>query len=140
MKIKLSNVVKCFILFGFISCGEDAVEQTPEIPQEWKGENSDFENEFVAKTNGNETLILHRVTAKPFGGKVDRHGKSFTTTQNFENGKLNGRSIKKSFDGSWVEANYLDGKLNGEMIFYSKDGTRRSVLFFENGVLKKDLK
>ena len=91
----LSNVVKCFILFGFISCGEDSLEQTPEIPQEWKGENSDFENEFVAKTNGNETLILNRVSEKPFAGKVDRNGTNFNTIQNFENGKLNGRSIKK---------------------------------------------
>ena len=49
-------------------------------------------------------------------------------------------ALKKSHDGSWVEANYLEGKLNGEMIFFSKDGTIRSVLFFENGVLKKRFK
>ena len=50
---------------------------------------------------------------------------------------LNGKSIKTSKDGSWVEANYKDGKLNGDLIFFSKEGKKRSVLKYKNGVLIK---
>ena len=90
--------------------------------------------------DGNETILIHRESMLPFAGKVERNGTKLNTTQTFENGKLNGVSIKKSKDGSWVEANYQVGKLHGDMIFYSKEGKKRTVLTYENGVLEKKIR
>ncbi len=122
-------------VFIFVSCGSDREEETKEMPTEWIGQEIDFKNDFTTKREGNETLILHRETKRPFAGKVERNGTRSITTQIFENGKLNGKSIKKSKDGSWVEAHYRDGKLHGDMIFFGKDGRRRSILRYENGQL-----
>mgnify|MGYP000607100491 CR=1 FL=1 len=96
-----------------------------------------FQNKFTTREDGNETLVLYRETDLPFEGQVERNGTNSNTVQSFKNGKLNGLSIKKSKDGSWVEANYKDGKLHGEMIFYGRNGKKRSVLTYENGQLKK---
>jgi antitoxin component YwqK of YwqJK toxin-antitoxin module len=71
----------------------------------------------------------------PFDGEIERNSSKHLTIQNFEDGKLNGKSIKKSKDGSWVEANYVNGKLDGELILFSSDGKKRSVLKYKNGIL-----
>ena len=53
--------------------------------------------------------------------------------QTFSGGLLNGKSIKTSPDGSWVEANYLNGQLHGEMTFYNSEGKVRSVMIYKEG-------
>jgi hypothetical protein len=122
------------------SCGEDIIPEPQEIPTEWIGQDGDFPKDFDLQMHGNETILIHRESMLPFAGKVERNGTNLNTTQTFENGKLNGVSIKKSKDGSWVEANYQDGKLHGDMIFYSKEGKKRTVLTYENGVLEKKIR
>jgi antitoxin component YwqK of YwqJK toxin-antitoxin module len=117
-----------------VSCGKD---ESDEIPTKWEGQEVDFQNDFTTQKDGNETLILHQKSKEPFEGKIERNGTAYSTVQNFEEGKLNGKSIKTSKDGSWVEANYKDGKLNGDLIFFSKEGKKRSVLKYRNGVLIK---
>ena len=117
-----------------VSCGKDESEI---IPTKWEGQEVDFQKDFTTQKDGNETLILHQKSKEPFEGKIERNGTAYSTVQNFEEGKLNGKSIKKSKDGSWVEANYKDGKLNGDLIFFSKEGKKRSVLKYRNGVLIK---
>jgi len=119
------------------SCGEDIIPEPQEIPTEWIGQDGDFQKDFNLQTDGNETILIHRESTLPFAGKVERNGTKLNTTQIFENGKLNGVSIKKSKDGSWVEANYLDGKLHGDMIFYGKDGKKRTILSYDKGVLNR---
>ena len=54
---------------------------------------------------------------------------------NYEDGLLDGLSVRKSADGSWVEANYKSGKLHGKMTFYDGNGKVRSVMNYENGNL-----
>lgn len=120
------------------SCGEDVNEETPrEFPTEWKGKEEDFQKEFIVEPDDNISILLHRESAVPFAGKLERNGSKFVTIQTFDDGRLNGKSIKKSKDGSWVEANYLDGRLHGEMIFYGKNGKIRSTLRYEQGILTK---
>ena len=119
------------------SCGEDIIPEPQEIPTEWIGQDEDFQKDFDLQKDGNETTLIHRESMFPFAGKVERNGTKLNTTQIFENGKLNGVSIKKSNDGSWVEANYLDGKLHGDMIFYGNDGKKRTILSYDKGVLKR---
>ena len=118
-----------------VSCGEDKIEQPKEIPSEWKGQEEDFRKEFLIESDENLTILLHRESAAPFAGKLERNGTKLKTIQTFEDGRLNGVSIKKSKDGSWVEANYKNGQLHGEMIFFGKNGNKRSVLRYENGKL-----
>ena len=71
----------------------------------------------------------------PFSGSVEKNSTTRFTIDKYEAGLLNGLSIRKSSDGSWVEANYKAGKLHGEMIFYGKNGNVRSVMNYENGKL-----
>ena len=58
------------------------------------------------------------------------------TKQIYFNGLLNGKSIKKSADGSWVEASYVDGKLEGPMKLYDRSGEIRSILNYSKGKLR----
>jgi antitoxin component YwqK of YwqJK toxin-antitoxin module len=118
-----------------VSCGEDITEPPKEIPTEWKGQEEDFRKEFVVEPDEKLPILLHRESAVPFAGKLERNGTKLKTIQTFEDGRLNGVSIKKSKDGSWVEANYKNGQLHGEMIFFGKNGVKRSVLRYENGKL-----
>lgn len=121
-----------------LSCGEDIKEETPrETPTEWIGKEEDFQKEFIVEPDDNLTILLHRESAVPFAGKLERNGSKLNTIQTFDGGRLNGKSIKKSKDGSWVEANYLGGRLHGEMIFYGKNGKIRSTLRYEKGILTK---
>ena len=139
MNSEIYRFVGILLSLLLFSCGEDIIPEPQEIPTEWIGQDGDFPKDFDLQTDGNETILIHRESTLPFAGKVERNGTKLNTTQTFENGKLNGISIKKSKDGSWVEANYRDGKLHGYMTFYSKEGKKRTVLTYENGVLvKKD--
>jgi len=124
-------------ILSIFSCGLDEEKKPATMPSEWSGREDEFQNKFTTREDGNETLVLYRETDLPFEGEVERNGTKSNTVQSFKNGKLNGLSIKKSKDGSWVEANYKDGKLHGEMIFYGRNGKKRSVLTYENGQLKK---
>ena len=134
MRFSISRIVLIAWFIFLLSCGKDESEI---IPTKWEGQEVEFQKDFTTQKDGNETLILHQKSKEPFEGKIERNGTAYSTVQNFEEGKLNGKSVKKSKDGSWVEANYKDGKLNGDLIFFSKEGKKRSVLKYRNGVLIK---
>jgi antitoxin component YwqK of YwqJK toxin-antitoxin module len=116
-------------------CGEESVEKLEEIPKDWKGEEENFKKNFIIKSEGNSSIVVSSETYLPLEGKVERNSSVSSTSQNFSGGKLNGVSIKKSKDGSWVKAHYRDGILHGKMIFYSKSGKVRTILNYESGVL-----
>lgn len=129
-----------FLLSSFLllfSCGEESVEKLEEIPKDWKGEEVDFKKNFTIKSEGNSSIVVSSETDLPLEGKVERNSSVSLTSQNFSGGKLNGVSVKKSKDGSWVKAHYRDGILHGEMIFYSKNGKVRTILNYDNGVLTR---
>ena len=134
MRVSILRIGLIVCTIFWVSCGED---ESDEIPTKWEGREIDFQKDFTTQKEGNETLILHRKSTEPFAGKIERNGTAYSTIQNFEEGRLNGKSIKTSKDGSWVEANYKDGKLNGDLIFFSKEGKKRSVLKYKNGILIK---
>ncbi|MBT7651438.1 MAG: hypothetical protein HN553_10720 [Opitutae bacterium] len=134
MRFSISRIVLIAWFIFLVSCGKDESEI---IPTKWEGQEVEFQKDFTTQKDGNETLILHQKSKEPFEGKIERNGTAYSTVQNFEEGKLNGKSVKKSKDGSWVEANYKNGKLNGDLIFFSKEGKKRSVLKYRNGVLIK---
>lgn len=137
MNSKISRYFSVISFFLIFSCAEEKVEDPKEVPKEWLGMETDFQKDFNLQTEGNETLLIHRESSLPFAGKIERNGTKKNTTQTFENGKLNGISIKKSKDGSWVEAHYKDGKLDGNMTFFGKDGRKRSRLVYKSGVLQR---
>lgn len=128
------------LLFGVLllfSCGEESVEKLKEIPKDWKGEEEDFKKNFTTKSEGNSSIVVSSETNLPLEGKVERNSSVSSTSQNFSGGKLNGVSVKKSKDGSWVKAHYRDGILHGEMIFYSNKGKVRTILNYDSGVLTR---
>lgn len=137
MKYILTKFCLVFNLVVIISCSEDLKQENNEILKDWSGFEEDFNQDFSIQSKGNSTILISSSTSLPFDGTIERNSISTSTTQNFSQGQLDGPSIKKSKDGSWVKAHYQDGKLNGEMIFYSKDGTVRTILLYENGKLSK---
>lgn len=137
MKYILTKFCLVFNLVVIISCSEDLKQENNEILKDWSGFEEDFNQDFSIHSKGNSTILISSSTSLPFDGTIERNSTSTSTTQSFSQGQLDGPSIKKSKDGSWVKAHYQDGKLNGEMIFYSKDGTVRTILLYENGKLSK---
>ena len=132
---KSANLLCCgpllFLLFG---C--DVNE--PTIGNEWSGSEEEFMQNFceIDREESNQSIFLaDKFTGQPYTGEIVRNGEGRVTNQNFSNGLLHGKSVKKSDDGSWVEANYKDGKLDGSIKFYQADGTLRSEIKYQNGQL-----
>ena len=123
----------CFVWF---SCSES---QLGEEDNEWKGDFSTFKDSFEQKQDlgsSDESPILYlKGEDKPFSGSVEKNSSTRLTIDKYAGGLLNGISIRKSSDGSWVEANYKAGKLHGKMTFYDKNGNIRSVMNYKNGSL-----
>lgn len=137
MSFTHSRFLLLFIFLLLFSCGEESVEKLEEIPKDWKGEEEDFMKNFTIKPEGNSSIVVSLETDLPLEGKVERNSSVSSTSQNFSGGKLNGVSVKKSKDGSWVKAHYRDGILHGEMIFYSKNGKVRTILNYDSGILTR---
>ena len=137
--MKYSSTKFCLIvnLFLNISCSEDVKQEKIETPKDWSGAEEDFYQDFSVQSKDNSTILISSSSSLPFDGTIERNSSTTSTTQSFRQGQLNGASIKKSKDGSWVKAHYQNGKLNGEMIFYSKNGNVRTILHYENGKLSK---
>ena len=132
---KSANVV-CFGSFLFFLFGCDVNE--PTIGNEWSGSEEEFMQNFseIDSEETNQSILLaDKFTGKPYTGEIVRTSEGRLTNQNFSNGLLHGKSVKKSDDGSWVEANYLNGKLDGSIKFYQADGTLRSEIEYHNGKL-----
>ena len=132
---KSANVL-CFGSFLFFLFGCDINE--PTIGNEWSGSEEEFMQNFseIDSEESNQSILLaDKFTGKPYTGEIVRTSEGRLTNQNFSNGLLHGKSVKKSDDGSWVEANYLNGKLDGSIKFYQADGTLRSEIEYHNGKL-----
>jgi hypothetical protein len=132
---KSANVL-CFGSFLFFLFGCDINEST--IGNEWSGSEEEFMQNFseIDSEESNQSILLaDKFTGKPYTGEIVRTSEGRLTNQNFSNGLLHGKSVKKSDDGSWVEANYLNGKLDGSIKFYQADGTLRSEIEYHNGKL-----
>jgi len=104
---------------------------------DWNGTDSDFKNTFklLVGEENNGSFLVEKNSGKIFSGEVNRTDSKWITNQTFSSGRLNGKSIKSSPDGSWVEAHYLNGQLDGEMIFYGADGKVKSVMNYKEGRL-----
>jgi antitoxin component YwqK of YwqJK toxin-antitoxin module len=132
----VSLLVSLVLLWFLSSCAEDKDEKDN---IEWKGGFESFEDSFESKqtldsTNSDQTLFM-KGEDRPFTGSVERNSSTRFSMDDYKKGKLDGVSIRKSLDGSWVEANYKNGKLHGEMTFYGTNGNIRSVMRYENGIL-----
>ena len=133
---KFKYLLVSALCFLWLSCSES---QLDEEDNEWKGDFVTFEDSFEQKQDlgsSDESPVLYlKGKDNPFSGSVEMNSTTRMTIDKYEAGLLNGLSIRKSSDGSWVEANYKAGKLHGEMIFYGKNGNVRSVMNYENGKL-----
>jgi len=129
-----------FGLFLFLLFGCDVNE--PTIGKDWSGSEEEFKQTFreMDEEESNQSILLtDKSTGKPYTGEIVRNGKDRVTNQNFSKGLLHGKSVKKSDDGSWVEANYVNGKLDGSIKFYNADGTLRSEIEYQRGKLSNSV-
>ena len=104
---------------------------------DWKGEYESFENSFETKRElesiDGSPVLYFIGNNQPFSGSVERNSSHRVSVDEYNAGLLEGKSIRKSTDGSWVEAHYKGGKLHGKMIFYDRDGQIRSIMNYDKG-------
>lgn len=126
--------IYCLLSLSF-SCSENPQEEKID----WKGDHDSFENSFETKqeleSSGESPVLYLRGNSEPFSGTVEKNSTDRLSVDEYNAGVLEGKSIRKSVDGSWVEANYREGKLHGKMTFYDKNGDIRSVMNYENGAI-----
>ena len=135
-KAKAVKLFQWLCLFFMLGCGDGQLARN----NDFNGTESEFVESFqftesVSSELDTPTLLVDRSSGKAYTGNVDRVGEHQSTSQKYLNGLLNGKSIKKSPDGSWVEAQYLEGKLHGPMRFYDPYGIIRTEMFYEKGKL-----
>lgn len=129
------------VLNIFLGACTENPENQKEI--EWKGDFDTFENSFQKKefkeSNVSGAILYLKGETQPFSGSVERNSSHRLSRDKYQDGLLEGISIRKSVDGSWVEANYKAGKLHGRMTFYDSNGKIRTVMNFDHGVLKPEI-
>ena len=133
------NKIIWFYIYGILSLSFSCSENTQEGKIDWKGGYDSFENSFETKqeleSSGESPVLYLRGNSEPFSGTVEKNSTDRLSVDEYNAGVLEGKSIRKSVDGSWVEANYREGKLHGKMTFYDKNGDIRSVMNYENGAI-----
>ena len=129
------------VLNIFLSACTENPENQKEI--EWQGDFDTFEHSFQKKefkeSNVSGAILYLKGETQPFSGSVERNSSHRLSRDKYQDGLLEGISIRKSVDGSWVEANYKAGKLHGKMTFYDSNGKIRTVMNFDHGVLKPEI-
>jgi len=134
----LNQIIR-FYLYSLLSLSFSCSENSEEEKIDWKGDYDSFENSFETKqeleSSGESPVLYLRGNSEPFSGTVEKNSTERLSVDEYNAGILEGKSIRKSVDGSWVEANYREGKLHGKMIFYDKNGDIRSVMNYENGAI-----
>ena len=122
------------VLIAAQSCEQvDDAEQS----KVWQGTEELFESEFSYQADlvDDSVILTRHGSTESYSGSVEINQSGTITEQIYTEGRLNGKSIKKSADGSWVEANYVDGKLDGPMKLYDRFGELRSTLNYSEGKL-----
>tara|TARA_B100001287_G_scaffold225199_1_gene194680 strand:+ start:135 stop:557 length:423 start_codon:yes stop_codon:yes gene_type:complete len=134
----LNKIIR-FYIYGILGLSFSCSENTQEEEIDWKGGYDSFENSFETKqeleSSGEIPVLYLRGNSQPFSGTVERNSTNIMSLDEYNAGLLEGKSIRKSADGSWVEANYRGGKLHGKMTFFDKNGNIRSVMNYENGLI-----
>ena len=127
-----------FFFTSFFSCGEEINDLDNSGNSVWSGNETQFINDFTFENSGDQKEIprlLETSNGYPFSGVLEMNETSHVSEKEYQDGILDGKSIKRSLDGSWVEANYQKGKLHGSMTFFDAKGKIRSIMFYENGKL-----
>ena len=131
----------CFFVFSILafSCGWEEEETAIPSPRVWKGEEEEFDKSFDYDNPLDaygKPVLVESGSRSPYSGVLELNASGQVTSKTYQDGILNGASVKRSKDGSWVEANYRKGKLHGKMTFYDANGKIRTVMNYENGKLK----
>ena len=131
--------IACLVCMAFsISCGFEA-EESNDSPKVWKGSESGFEENFDYDKEVDDLtkpILLESESGNPYSGTLELNGSGKVTTKTYQDGILDGISVKRSKDGSWVEAHYVNGQLHGKMTFFDANGKIRTVMNYEKGKLK----
>lgn len=132
LNVTLTLICSIFSSFFLAGCGGN----DSKVVHDWNGSEDDFLKTFKeveGEDRNISSILADRISGTPFTGNINRVEDVRSTEQIFVEGLLHGKSVKKSEDGSWVEANYKNGQLHGSLKFYRADGTVRSEIFYEDG-------
>ena len=133
--MKTNSLLLVFLVLSLVAgCEVDKGDEE----RGWQGLEKEFEDDFrmlASDDSDDPILLIDRESNAPFTGDVERVSEQAITKQKYLKGKLDGKSVKSSSDGSFVEANYLGGKLHGPMIFYDSAGKERTRMVYLDGKL-----
>ena len=127
-------VLQAACCFFISSCGSEDGETENKNIISISEEDFLYDFESIRVSNTDQPILVSTKSKTQFSGVLERNSSKGTTTQSYKNGLLNGMSLKRSEDGSWVEAQFKNGKLHGEMKLFDKSGKLRSTINYEDGV------
>ena len=133
----MSRFIALLLLMFLLAA--QSCEQVDNVEKQkvWHGTEESFETEFSYQADliDDSVFLTRNGSTESYSGFVEINQSGRITEKIYADGRLNGKSIKKSADGSWVEANYVDGKLDGPMKLFDRFGDLRSTLDYSDGKL-----
>ena len=133
--------IVCFVFFivsFFVSgCGSDT-ETQPKPKSEWKGDSSEFTENFEFRGTEGYLLLYEKTQGTPFSGTLEAtQVNGDLSRERYSKGVKNGLQVKHSLSGARSEATFVDGVLHGDVVTYDRQGRERTRMHYVHGTLAR---
>ena len=133
--------IVCFVFFivsFFVSgCGSDT-ETQPKPKSEWKGDSSEFTENFEFRGTEGYLLLYEKTQGPPFSGTLEATQlNGDLSSERYLKGVKNGLQVKHSLSGARSEATFVDGVLHGDVVTYDRQGRERTRMHYVHGTLAR---
>mgnify|MGYP003971110615 FL=1 len=133
--------IVCFVFFivsFFVSgCGSDT-ETQPKPKSEWKGDSSEFTENFEFRGTEGYLLLYEKTQGTPFSGTLEATQlNGDLSSERYLKGVKNGLQVKHSLSGARSEATFVDGVLHGDVVTYDRQGRERTRMHYVHGTLAR---
>ncbi|MBU62467.1 MAG: hypothetical protein CMI26_08190 [Opitutae bacterium] len=131
-----------FLIFSIFSlfvlgCGSDTKIQ-PVPKSEWKGDASEFTENFEFRVVADDSLLYEKIQDAPFSGRLERkEANGDLSKEHYSKGLKHGLQVKYSLSGARSEASFVDGVLHGDALTYDRKGRERTRIHYVRGTLAR---
>ena len=133
--------IVCFVFsivsFFVTSCESDHETQA-EPKSEWKGDSSEFTENFEFRGTEGYLLLYEKTQGTPFSGTLEATQlNGDLSSERYLKGVKNGLQVKHSLSGARSEATFVDGVLHGDVVTYDRQGRERTRMHYVHGTLAR---
>jgi antitoxin component YwqK of YwqJK toxin-antitoxin module len=133
--------IVCFVFlivsFFVSGCGSDT-ETQPKPKSEWKGDSSEFTENFEFRGTEGYLLLYEKTQGTPFSGTLEATQlNGDLSSERYLKGVKNGLQVKHSLSGARSEATFVDGVLHGDVVTYDRQGRERTRMHYVEGTLAR---